>query len=178
MVLWIKKRGGIAPVLVTTLTSAQLRKVSGMPHPTASVPFSHVPHMFPAGNERQVRSEKFSRVREVSRRNAPCRDRTGVIGPLHHAVRAGDVRRQSHRVSDDALLRRVARNLETNVLRAGHVQGITVHREALQWRRSGCVWREGNDSLSRRIDLFASCRGEVSSRTFVINNCDILIFKY
>jgi len=40
-------RGGIAPVLVTILTSAQLRKISGLPQPTASVPFSQVPHMFP-----------------------------------------------------------------------------------------------------------------------------------
>lgn len=34
-------------MLVTMLTSAQFRNVSGLPHPFASVPFSQVPHILP-----------------------------------------------------------------------------------------------------------------------------------
>lgn len=51
--------GGSPAVLVTIVTSAQFRKVSGRPHPSPSVPFVHVPHMFPG---RQKRGKSINAV--------------------------------------------------------------------------------------------------------------------
>ncbi|KYN21339.1 hypothetical protein ALC57_06264, partial [Trachymyrmex cornetzi] len=62
-----RNRGGIPPVLVTMLTSAQLRKVSGLPHPTASVPFSQVPHMFPDSKTDVIRDRPRSDIAQGSK---------------------------------------------------------------------------------------------------------------
>jgi hypothetical protein len=114
-------------VLVTIVTSAQFRKVSGRPHPSPSVPLVHTPHMFPGrqNHDMQMMIIQVHNNSSIAHSSGctvctsweivPSRMLTSVVSPLYYTLRACDVGRQADFVPEDSLFLGLEGNMEGHV---------------------------------------------------------------